>query len=115
MKAFIVIAVSLIADIASVQSLSLTSSVPSAPLPTIPAGSQPDVATLINNIPACWAPCVGGAIKQVCPSSDTWTCACNDYFNTSAPDFIQIADYDTACQNCPQNVGPSDGSEQGTL
>jgi hypothetical protein len=91
-----------------------------ASVPSAPPLSQPEVSQYISNIPACWIPCVGGAIKYVCPNDDSWECACNAYFNTTTtnPDFIQIATYDPACANangCSQNVGASDGGEQGEI
>jgi hypothetical protein len=112
MKGFTALAAALI-GVASGQVTNLTSLFTSAPIPTPPPGSQSDVAQLISAIPACWTPCVGGAIEEVCPSDDSWTCACNAYFDTTASDFIQLAAYDAACQQCSQNVGPSDGGEQG--
>jgi hypothetical protein len=89
-------------------------------VPSAPPQSQPEVAQYISSIPACWIPCIGGAIKYVCPNDDSWECACNAYFNTTTtnPDFIQIGTYDPACANasgCSQNVGTSDGGEQGEI
>jgi hypothetical protein len=57
---------------------------------------------------------MGGAINFVCHSNDTWSCACNNYFNTTStsPDFTQLESYDGDSQNCSQNVGVSDGAEQ---
>ena len=116
MKRFIALAAALFGGVVLGQVTNLFSSLPSAPLPTPPPSSQSSVAELISNIPACWVPCVGGAIKEVCPSDDSWDCACNGYFdtNTTTSDFIYLTSYDTLCQQCPQNVGPSDGGEQGT-
>jgi hypothetical protein len=116
MKRFTALAAALLGSVASGQVTSPFSPIPSAPIPTPPPLSQSDVAELISSIPACWIPCVGGAIKEVCPSDDSWECACNAYYNTNATatDFIYLTSYDTLCQNCSQNVGPSDGGEQGT-
>jgi hypothetical protein len=112
MKRFTALAAALL-GVASGQVTSPFSSFPPAPVPTPPPGSQPDVAQLIGNIPSCWTQCVGGAIKAVCPSDDSWECACNAYENPPAPDFIQLAAFDPLCQNCSPNVGASDGGEQG--
>jgi hypothetical protein len=89
-------------------------------LPSAPPLSQPEVTQYISSIPSCWIPCIGGAIKYVCPNDDSWECACNAYFNTTTtdPDFIQIGTYDPACANangCSPNVGTSDGGEQGEI
>lgn len=112
MNLFISLAVVLFGSFVSGQAATSFPSFPTAPIPTSP--SQPAAAALISNIPACWLPCVGGAIKEVCPSDDSWACACNNYFNSNTTEFVQLAAYDTSCQSCPQNVGPSDGAEQGT-
>ena len=115
MKALITLAVALLGGASgqTTSSYSLFSSIPSAPVPTLPPLSQNNAPGLIADIPSCWTPCVGGAIKEVCPSDDSWACACNAYFNPGSPDFIQMATYDSVCANCSPNVGASDGGEQG--
>lgn len=95
----------------------LTSTFPSSPLPSAPPNSQPDIVQYIADIPSCWAGCVGGAIKEMCPTDDSWTCACTEYWNnpTANPNFILLATEDPACVNtCPPDVGLSDGGEQST-
>jgi hypothetical protein len=112
MHHYIILGISLLGHLASGQ---VGSSFPSSPLPTTPAVSQTGVGELIGNIPTCWQGCVGGAIKVVCPSDDSWACACNAYFNPQDRDFVQLAAYDPVCHNCSQTVGLSDGGVQGEL
>ena len=115
MKALITLAVALLSAASgqTTNSYSPYSSIPSAPVPTLPPLGQNNAPGLVANIPSCWAPCVGGAIKEVCPLDDTWACACNAYVNPDSPNFIQMATYDSVCENCSPNVGASDGGEQG--
>jgi hypothetical protein len=113
MKLFIALAAASLGLVSGQSIASLYSSIPPAPVPTLPPLSQSGAPGLVANIPSCWAPCVGGAIKEICPSDDSWDCACNAYFNPEAPDFAELATYDSVCEKCPANVGASDGSEQG--
>jgi hypothetical protein len=75
------------------------------------------VASQIAKISTCWAPCVGGGIAKVCPTDDTWVCACNNYFNTSntfaGADFIDLTNTDSVCSGCDREIGITDGGEDG--
>jgi hypothetical protein len=122
MKGFTVLTVTLMgASVILAQDVT-TTTFPSGSIPTAPPFPFPllnngsGLVELINNIPPCWQPCVGGAIKVLCPTDDSWECACNSYFSTSsAPDLIQLTEADSGCSKCSDNVGPSDGGEQSKL
>jgi hypothetical protein len=99
-----------------------TTTFPSGSVPTAPPFPFPllnngsGLVELINAIPPCWQPCVGGAIKVLCPTDDSWTCACNINSNanlSTAPDITELTTTDAACSECNENIGQSDGGEQG--
>jgi hypothetical protein len=113
MTTFTVIATALFgASVALAQKGLTTTTFPPASIPTLsPSDSSSDAIQLIGNIPPCWQPCVGGAIKVACPTEDSWECVCNAYLTATyvGLNFLELTGADSDCFGCPTNVGPSDG------